>query len=344
MKVLITGANGLVGSFICQQLLQEGHTIRATKRQSSDLFLLEDIAEQIEWVESDLTEAIFWDELLKNIDAVIHAAAVISFDKRWEKQMYKTNVKGTADLINAVLESDVSTFLHISSVAAIGRKPEQTQLSEKDRWEGTSFDSIYARAKYLQELEVWRGAEEGLNVKIVNPSIVLGPGKWASSGSTSVFKYAYDEKSFCPEGKINYVDVRDVASAAVQLLNSDITNERFILSANSIAYRSFFEEVANRFGKNPPTKSPKNWMLKIGVWAEWLRSRITGNEALITKDTAILSKSQFHFENQKITEALNFKFRSLDETLNWTVAELKKLTHFKFLFVNRITTFAARLN
>jgi len=324
MKVLITGANGLVGSFICRQLLQEDHNIRATKRNSSDLSMLEDIQDKIEWVESDLTESIFWDEHLSGINAVIHCAAVISFDKRWEKQMYKTNVKGTADLINAVLASKVKTFLHVSSVAAIGRKPGQKELTEKDRWEDTSFDSIYARAKYLQELEVWRGAEEGLNVKIINPSIVLGPGKWGNTGSTSVFKYAYDQKSYHPSGSINYVDVRDVASVAVQLLNSDIANERFILNADSLSYKTFFTEIANRFGKNPPTKVPKDWMLKIGVWAEWIRSRISGKEALITKDTAMLSKSQFHFNNQKISDALNFKFRPLNETLDWTVAELKK--------------------
>lgn len=324
MKILITGATGLVGSFICRELLSKGHSIRATKRSSSDFSLIKDLKEEIEWVETDLTEAIFWDDHLKDIDAVVHAAAVISFDKRWEKAMYKTNIKGTSDLINALLRAKVKDILHVSSVAAIGRKPEQTEITEKDRWEDSAFDSIYARAKYLQELEVWRGAEEGLKVKIINPSIVLGPGQWSNNGSTSVIKYAHDEKSYYPEGRINYVDVRDVASAAVQLLESDIHNERFILSADSIAYKDFFEKAAAKFNKKAPSKVPKPWMLKIGVWAEWIRSRLTGNQALITKETALLSKSNFHFQHAKVNEALNFEFRSLEETLDWTISELKK--------------------
>lgn len=324
MNVLITGATGLVGSFICRELLEKGHSIRATKRPKSNFDLIDDIKDKIDWVDGEIGNAIFWDEYLKGVDAVIHAAAIISFDKRWEMRMYETNVLGTADLINAVLRSDIKNFVQISSIAAIGRQSERDSLNEKDRWEGNSFDSIYARAKYLQELEVWRGAEEGLNVKIVNPSVVLGPGQWSNSGSTSVFKYAYEEKRFCPAGSANYVDVRDVANITVLLLESDIRNERFILNAGSTTYKNFFNAIAQRFGKKGPSRVPSSWMLSIGVCFEWLRSRITGQQALITKETARISMTNFHFDNSKVKEALNFKFRSLEETLDWATKELKK--------------------
>lgn len=323
MKVFITGATGLVGSFICRRLLKNGHEIRAVKRTSSRMSLLEDIESRIEWVVGDMTDTEFLEEALSGMDAVIHAAAIVSFDKRWEDRMYKTNVLGTADLINACLNSKVSKFLHVSSVAAIGRKPGAKYLSEKDRWEGTEFDSIYARSKYLQELEVWRGAQEGLEVKIVNPSIVLGPGLWGEGGSTSVFKYAYDEKAFHPEGTVNYVDVRDVSAAIVKLLESDIKNERFVLNAGTLPYKDFFGQIAQAFGKKPPRKVAKRWMLKLAVILEFIRSRITGKEAMITKDTAILSRSNFHFKNEKVKGALNFEFRSLEESIAWSVGELK---------------------
>ncbi|MBO3699701.1 SDR family NAD(P)-dependent oxidoreductase [Roseivirga sp. E12] len=325
MKVFITGATGLVGSFVCRQLLENGHQVRAVKRNSSKMTLLEDIEKRIEWVIGDMNDTDFLEESLKNIDAVIHAAAIISFDKRWEQKMYKTNVLGTADLVNSCLKLGVKKFLHVSSVAAIGRKAGQIELRETDRWEGTEFDSIYARSKYLQELEVWRGAQEGLEVKIVNPSVILGPGLWGQGGSTSVFKYAYDEKSFHPEGTVNYVDVRDVSKAIVQLLESDITGERFILNAGTLSYKEFFGKIANAFDKEGPQKVVKPWMLKIAVAFEYIRSRITGNEAMITKDTAILSRSNFHFQNDKVKENLNFEFRPLDESIAWSVNELKQM-------------------
>lgn len=325
MKVFITGATGLVGSYVCRQLLENGHEIRAVKRNSSKMTLLEDIAVRIDWVVGDMNDTEFLEESLNGIEAVIHAAAIISFDKRWEQKMYQTNILGTADLVNACLKLGVKKLLHISSVAAIGRKTGQIKLSEADRWEGTEFDSIYARSKYLQELEVWRGAQEGLEVKIVNPSVILGPGLWGQGGSTSVFKYAYDEKAFHPEGTVNYVDVRDVASVVTQLLESDIKDERFILNAGTLNYKEFFGQIAKAFGKKPPQKVVKPWMLKLAVTFEFMRSRITGKEAMITKDTAILSKANFHFQNEKITKALNFKFKPLNESITWSVNKLKEV-------------------
>jgi len=325
MRVFITGATGLVGSFVCRQLLENGHEIRAVKRSSSKMTLLADIEKRIEWVVGDMNDTEFLEESLVDINAVIHAAAIISFDKRWEKKMYQTNVLGTADLVNACLKLKVQKFLHISSVAAIGRKSGQIELRETDRWEGTGFDSIYARSKYLQELEVWRGAQEGLEVKIVNPSVILGPGLWGQGGSTSVFKYAYDEKSFHPAGTVNYVDVRDVADIVVQLLESNIKDERFILNSGTLPYKEFFGKIAEAFGKKGPQKVVKPWMLKIAVAFEFVRSRLTGNEAMITKDTAILSRSNFHFQNDKVREAINFEFIPLDESIQWSVNKLKEM-------------------
>lgn len=322
--IFVTGATGLLGSFICRELLNKGHKIRAVKRESSQLTLIEDIEKQIEWVHGDMNDTTFLLDALEGVEGVVHGAAIISFDKRDEDRMYKTNVKGTADLVNACLKKGVRKFLHISSVAALGRKPGQQFIDEKDKWEGTEYDSIYARSKYLQELEVWRGGQEGLEVKIINPSIVLGPGLWGS-GSTSVFKYAYDSKTFHPEGTVNYVDVRDVAEIAVKLLDSDITGERFVVNAGTSEYSTFFAEIAKRFDKKPPSRPVPYWLLKLAVKLEFLRSRIVGTSALITSDTAKLSRMKYSFRNDKVKKILQFEFKPLGQTLDWCVKELKTM-------------------
>ncbi len=286
--------------------------------------LLEDIADQIDWVIGDMDDTTFMEEALNGVEAIIHGAAIISFDKRDEANMHKTNVQGTADLVNAGLKAGIKNFVHISSVAALGRKADQTNINEKDRWEGTPYDSIYSRSKHLSELEVWRGGQEGLEVKIVNPSVVLGPGIW-KKGSTSVFKYAFDEKSYYPSGTVNFVDVRDVSRAIILLMESDIKDERFVLNAGSMLYKDFFARIAQEFGKKPPRKPAPPFLLKIAVFAEFIRSRITGKGAMITSDTAKLSRMKYHFENQKIKEMLNFEFTPFEESVKWTVSELKKM-------------------
>lgn len=326
--VFVTGATGLLGSFICRNLLNKGYKVRAVKRNSSKMTLLEDIADRIEWVIGDMDDSTFLEESLQGVEAIIHGAAIISFDKRFEKAMYKTNVQGTADLVNAALKAEVKTFVHISSVAAIGRKKGQNQLSEKDKWEGTEYDSIYARSKHLSELEVWRGAQEGLEVKIVNPSVILGPGLWGK-GSTSVFHYAYSEKAFHPTGTVNYIDVRDVSKITVMLMESEIHGERFILNAGTCYYKEFFGTIAKAFGKKAPRKPVPSNLLSIAVFFEFLRSRITGKEAMITADTAKLSQMEFEFDNSKIKEALDYEFIPLTESVAWATDKLKEMHSLK---------------
>lgn len=322
--IFITGATGLLGSFICRDLLKKGHKVRAIKRQNSRMTLLEDITDQIDWVVGNMDNTSFLEEALQGVTAVIHGAAIISFDKRDEPSMFKTNVQGTADLINACLKVGVKNYTHISSVAALGRKTNQININESDRWEGTEYDSIYSRSKHLSELEVWRGAQEGLEVKIVNPSVVLGPGIW-KKGSTSVFKYGYDEKSYFPSGTVNFVDVRDVSRAIIHLMESDIKNERFVLNGGSMLYKDFFGAIAKSFGKETPKKPAPTFLLKVAVFFEFMRSRITGKGALITADTAKLSQMHYHFENDKIKKFLDFEFTPFTETVDWTVSELKKM-------------------
>ena len=324
--IFITGATGLLGSFICKELLAKGYQIRAIKRTTSSMTLLGDMADKIDWIIGDMNDTSTLNEALQGVTAVIHGAAIISFDKRDEKRMYKTNVQGTADLVNACLKAEISNFVHISSVAAIGRKRDQTIIQETDLWEGNEYDSVYARSKHQQELEVWRGAQEGLDVKIVNPSVVLGPGLWGQ-GSTSVFKYAYGEKKFHPEGTINFVDVRDVAEVIVKLMESDIKGERFILSADSMGFKDFFGMVAKAFGKKGPQRPVPYWLLRIAVAAEFVRSRITGNSAMITKETARVSRKKYHFKNDKVKKALDFEFRTVNESVEWSVEGLKAMNN-----------------
>ena len=119
--IFITGATGLLGSYICKELLDKGYKIRAIKRTTSSMTLLGDMADKIDWIIGDMDDTTTLAEALEGVEAVIHGAAIISFDKRDEKRMYKTNILGTADLVNACLKSGVKNFVHISSVAAIGR-------------------------------------------------------------------------------------------------------------------------------------------------------------------------------------------------------------------------------
>ncbi|MDN5203873.1 NAD-dependent epimerase/dehydratase family protein [Fulvivirgaceae bacterium BMA10] len=319
--IFTTGATGLVGSHICRRFLAEGHSIRALKRKNSDLTLIADIQEKIEWVEGDILDIRCLEHFLENVEMVIHAAAIISFVSSEKERMFQHNIEGTANIINTCLKLGISRFIHVSSIAALGRPVNGSLISEKTQWEESKFNTDYAKSKYLSEIEVWRGSAEGLNVTIVNPSIVLAPGDLNKS-STRIFKHVMDEKRLYTDGSLNYVDVRDVADAIFHLWDKNIQNERFILNAGSITYESFFKQIAVLLDKKPPTIKVSTSLLFLAVMIERIKSILTGNKPLLTRQTALGAKKVFKYSNDKIKSTLGFKFRPIQDTLEWSCKEL----------------------
>ncbi len=329
-KILITGITGLVGSFTARHFLKSGFQVTGLKRDNSDLSLLKDIENQIVWYEGDVLDILALEKSIENVDYVVHAAAIVSFAPKDRKRMFKTNVEGTINVVNLCLEKNIKKLCFVSSVAALGRKipNEKTlnhtiKINEKATWKEDALNSNYAKTKYLAEMEVWRGQSEGLDSVIVNPSLILGEADWNKS-STQLLKYVYDEHKFYPEGNLNYVDVEDVAACIYKLTTSDISNERFILSAGQIIYKDFFEKVALRFYKKAPSTLLSKSLTEI-VWRfEAIKSFFTGNAPLITKETALSSNHSFEYQNDKIKKTLDFSFKSLDQSLDRICKNLLK--------------------
>lgn len=321
MKILITGATGLVGSAVARKLLEQGHEVVALCRSGSDRSLLQKENKQVQWVEGDIMDVVGLESEIRKVDYVVHTAAIVSFAPKDKSEMYRINVEGTANVINACLVAGIKKLCHVSSNAALGRPDPKRQITESEivideeqRWEESSSNSYYSKTKYLAELEVWRGISEGLEAVIVNPSVVLGEGDWNKS-STRLFRYAYDEKPFYTEGKMNYVDVKDVAKAVVALLFSPISAERFLLNAGSIPYKNFFEMIADGFGKKRSSVKVGKFVASI-IWRfEAVRTFITQGSPLITKETARSATRHYSYSSKKIQEKLGLTFTPIEETI-----------------------------
>lgn len=318
---LVTGATGLIGSYICRALLQQGHTIRALKRASSSMSLVQDIESSIEWVEGDVLDVPALEKHMKGIEKVVHSAAFISYDSRDEGTMQKVNVEGTANMVNTALAQKVKYFLHVSSVAAVGRHRSQQLIDETHKLNLADNMTGYARSKWLSEIEVWRGISEGLPAAIVNPSLVLGPGDLDRS-STQIFKYIQEERRFYTSGVVNYVDVRDVAEVVKRIMDAEITEERYILSAGSVTYKQLFEVIANALGKRSPNIKAGVPLIKWVSVLDRIRTLITNQPPLISNELAQVARNTHTYTSQKVEKVTGIQFKPLEETVNWCSKEL----------------------
>ncbi len=199
-------------------------------------------------------------------------------------------------------------------------------IDETMNWTEETSNSNYGQSKYLAEMEVWRGIGEGLNAVMVNPTIILGAGDWNSS-SSKIFQSAYNEFPWYTEGTTGFVDVKDVAKAMIELMESDITAQRFIISAENSTYHEVFNLIANAFGKKPPHKKVSPFIAKM-VWRiEAIKSWFTKQDPLLTKETAKTAMAKVNFDNSKLKQFLpGFTYLTIEESIVATCAALQKLT------------------
>jgi dihydroflavonol-4-reductase len=317
--IAVTGAHGLLGKFIIKRLVEENLKVIAISRtpvpqsdqSSSDL---------IEYRSADITDPVAVEEALKEATSVIHAAAFVSLNPRASQKVFDTNVTGTKNIVDACLHLNISKLIHISSVAALGKPKGITNITEESKWIPGSFNTVYAESKHLAELEAFRGAEEGLSVSVINPSVILAPGDWSRS-SAKLFKFVWDEKPFYTEGQFNFVDVRDVVDLVIHSLQNDNGTKKLIASAGSVTFLEFFQKVASRFNKRAPSINIPNAAIGFLGVLDSIRSKITGTDPFIDRKALRTNRETFIYSNQKAVQTLKKQFRSLEETLDWCCAE-----------------------
>jgi dihydroflavonol-4-reductase len=322
--ILLTGGTGLVGSHVLLELMRKGRKVLAIRRAGSQTELVrrlfewyepeqgEDFFNRVEWVEGDVNDVLGLQEILQDVDQVCHCAAMVSFLPADRRTMMQVNVDGTANLANASLRAGIKKFCHTSSIAAVGKSERGEAVHEGLVWKTSAQHSWYAISKYGAEREVWRAAEEGLDVVIVNPSVVIGPGDPGRS-SAQLYQSVKNGMKFYTSGVTGFVDVRDVAEAMVMLLESDISGERFILNSENLSYQTLFTYFATHAGVDPPRFRAGKFLSELAWRMEKTRSMITGQKPLITKETARNANMKKYFSGEKITRATGFRYRSIDE-------------------------------
>jgi dihydroflavonol-4-reductase len=323
--ILVTGGSGLVGNELITQLLAQGKAVRAIYNKTPLANFNSSLLQQFQ---CDILDVIGLEEAMQGITQVYHCAAIVSFSSKDATALFKINVEGTANVVNAALDAGVKKFVHISSVAALGKIEGET-ISETTNWTEENNKSIYGKSKYFGELEVWRGVSEGLNAVIVNPSLILGAGDW-NAGSSKIFKSVYEEFPWYTDGIAGFVDVRDVARAMIQLMDSNVVNERFILNAENKSFKDTFTAIAKAFGKKPPHKKVTPFLAEA-VWRlEAIKSLFSGKIPLVTKETAASALAKINFDNGKLSKFLpDFTYTPIEETVTYTTTVLQQKLNSK---------------
>ncbi len=331
--IFVTGGTGLVGAHLLFELTASGEKVKALKRATSNVQPVletfsyysheqEKLFSRIEWVDGDILDYFFLEDVLKGVSEIYHCAAIVSFQKNEREKMIRNNVEGTANLVNAAIENEIKKICHVSSIAALGREENGAPVTEETNLVPSKKVSGYSESKFFSEAEIWRGVEEGLDAVIVNPSIILGPGN-RNSGSTKLFKTVANGLKFYTKGVTGFVDVNDVIRAMVLLMNDSnfekYKNQRFILNAENLSYQTVFNKIATEMDKPKPTIFASDFLLAVAWRLAAAASFITRKQPVITRDTVANSNQINNFDGGKIMQALDFVYLPISKSIKRSV-------------------------
>ena len=323
--ILVTGGTGLVGSHLLVRLVQENEPVKATYRtlesieKTKKVFsyytnTTKDLFTNIEWIQADITDVPSMTPAFKDVKKVYHCAAVISFDPADYRTMRKVNIHGTAIIANLAIDAKVEKLCFVSSIATIGDDPKKEFANEENDWGGNEKNNGYAITKYGAETEVWRASQEGVDVVIVNPGVILGSGFW-DSGSGKMFTQIHKGFQFYSEGVTGFIGVKDVVGCMVQLMQSNCKNERFILVSENKSFKEVLFSIAEAFGKKKPIRCVQPWQASL-LWRwEWLVSKITSRKIRMSKYTAKTLFRKTYYSSEKCKIQLEVTFKSAEEVI-----------------------------
>ncbi len=322
--ILVTGGTGLVGSHLLYHLCLQNIAVRAIYREKSSLEKVkkvfgyytddENLFSKIEWCQGDITDVPSMIPTFSDVKQVYHCAAFISFSPKDYRKMRKVNIHGTAIIVNLCIDAKIEKLCFVSSIAAVGDSLKRKIVTEENEWNKELDNSGYSITKFGAEMEVWRASQEGVDVIIVNPGVILGSGFW-NSGSGKLFSQVYNGLRFYTEGITGFVSVQDVVKPMILLMNSTIKNERFILISENKSFKEIFFLIADAFGKKRPSIKIKPWQTNLFWRLAWFFSKITEKEPLLSKNSARSAHAVSKYSSEKIQKKINYEFEDIAKSI-----------------------------
>ncbi len=326
---LITGGTGLVGAHLLLFLLEKGEKVRAIYRNEASqkktkglfqLFHKENLFTEIEWVKADITDIPALEKAFESVEYVYHCAAYVSLSSSDEK-MRKINIEGTANIANLCIDFKIKKLCYVSSVAALG-DPINGVITEESIWNPFRNTSEYAITKYGGEIEAFRAAQEGVDVVVVNPGIILGLG-FPTKGSSAFFQKVKKGMLFYTKGTSGFVGVSDVVRAMYELMKSPISSEKFILVSENLSFQDFLFQIADSVGVKRPRFYASPFMTNLASKIDGIISFLFRKERSLTPSMSKSAHSKTIFSSQKIKETLNFEFTDIRQYIKEVGQEAK---------------------
>lgn len=322
MKVLVTGANGFLGSWVTKALVNEGHEVFALVRPKSDLSELEGI--NCKYVHGDVTDIPSLLAAFKGMDTVFHLAGVIAYKKSQRAAMEKVNVLGTTNVVNVCREYKIRRLVYLSSVVAIGAGlTAKDVLNETSDYNVSDLNLGYFETKHHAEEVVKSACDRNeIDAVIINPSTIYGAGDAKKGSRKMQLKVAQGKLKFYTSGGVNVVAVEDVVAGILSAWKNGRKGERYILAGENILIKDLFAMIAKESGVSAPSIHLPDMVLHaVGMLGDGLE--YLGLKGPLSRENAYTATLYHWFDSSKAQKELHFSPRPAQFAIHNSVQWMK---------------------
>lgn len=317
MNIAITGISGHVGNNVARALLKKGYSIKALV-QDPEAKSIQDI--NAEFIIGDLFNKSALDKVCNNADVLIHIAGKVSINPSERDIIYKVNIDGIKEVIEACKRNGIKKIIHFSSIHAYIASGSSIPMNENSPY--IKSDKVaYDYSKSIGEQLMVKAREDGIDVSIVNPTAILGPFDYQPSlvGTMILDIYNGDMPSLV-KGGFDWVDIRDIANAIVRIIEKDIKNEKFILSGHWLSIKHIADLICSEKGEKYKGMVSPIFLAKIGLPFISLYAKLSGSKALYTIESIkAIEEGSLYNEHTNARKLLNYSPRPIKETVHDTV-------------------------
>jgi dihydroflavonol-4-reductase len=323
--ILVTGATGHIGNVLIRKLLGQGEKVRALVWRGEDTMPIKDL--DVEQVEGDILDTASLEPAMRGVETVYHLAGIISIMPGRNPFIWRVNVEGTRNVLEAARRASVRRLVYTSSIHAIAHSPHGVAMDESLGFDQNNPYGEYDRSKAAASLEVQKAATEGLDAVIVCPTGVIGPYDFRGSELGEVIRSASEARTmFYVEGAYDFVDVRDVADGLIAAHAYGRRGESYILGGQILSVRYLLETVREVTGKAfASIKIPFSLAEFAARFTPWYYQRTKAKPRFTPYSLEVL-QSNSNISHAKAARELDYQSRPAMETIADTV---------RWLFENR---------
>ena len=315
---LVTGATGHVGTILVSVLQQRGEYVRALVRPNSNIVA----HSNVEIYEGDIRnrESLipFFDRGDYDYVSLVHCAALITIASKHNPEVWNINVHGTNNVMSLARDTGVDRIVYVSSVHAIPERPANEIITEVSSFSPNLVHGQYAKSKAAAAQIVMDYAKAGLNVSIVHPSGIIGPGDTRSRNHMirTIQAISDGKISVGLQGGYDFVDSRDVADGIIGCEEKGRPGECYILNGNYIGVLELVNSIRKIRGKKTTRIEAPHALAKlIAPVAEYFSRTFSKDAPLLTPYSVYTLHTNGRFSHEKATREFDYHPRPMEESI-----------------------------